>query len=216
MPGHIGTSIVINSGKILAADPKEMTAEDLRPVRGVQERQGLLGSLTTSSCAAMGAGRGLSRQRAVSAPRRRRSSSTACAKVAGGSWWARCRGARSDGPRGARERLRARVHGAAAAPRGSSPARSSRDSSPARREHSRLLLSIHRRSSHCPLSAALFTPRGGETWRDPFGMYGALRDGDPVHRVADNGEGEDYWVLSRFATSSMPPSTSRRSRRRPA
>jgi cytochrome P450 len=29
-------------------------------------------------------------------------------------------------------------------------------------------------------------------------MYRALRDGDPVHRVPDNGEGRDYWVLSRF------------------
>jgi len=45
---------------------------------------------------------------------------------------------------------------------------------------------------------AVFTPRGGETWRDPFTMYAALRDHDPVHHVADNGEGEDYWVLSRF------------------
>jgi cytochrome P450 len=45
---------------------------------------------------------------------------------------------------------------------------------------------------------AVFEPRGGEAWRDPFPMYRALRDHDPVHRVADNGEGEDYWVLSRF------------------
>ena len=45
---------------------------------------------------------------------------------------------------------------------------------------------------------AVFTPCGGETWRDPFAMYAALRDDDPVHRVADNGEGEDYWVLSRY------------------
>lgn len=45
---------------------------------------------------------------------------------------------------------------------------------------------------------ARFEPRGGESWRDPFAMYRALRDHDPVHRVADNGEGRDYWVLSRF------------------
>jgi cytochrome P450 len=45
---------------------------------------------------------------------------------------------------------------------------------------------------------ARFVPRGGETWRDPFGMYAALRDHDPVHHVPDNGEGEDYWVLSRY------------------
>jgi len=41
----------------------------------------------------------------------------------------------------------------------------------------------------------LFTPRSAETWRDPFGMYTALRDSDPVHHVAEG----DYWVLSRFA-----------------
>ena len=45
---------------------------------------------------------------------------------------------------------------------------------------------------------AVFEPRSGETWRDPFPMYKALRDGDPVHHVEDNGDGEDYWVLSRF------------------
>ncbi|MBW2234388.1 MAG: cytochrome P450 [Deltaproteobacteria bacterium] len=47
-------------------------------------------------------------------------------------------------------------------------------------------------------SQPVFEPRGAETWRDPFGMYKALRDRDPVHHVPDNGEGEDYWVLSRF------------------
>jgi len=45
---------------------------------------------------------------------------------------------------------------------------------------------------------AIFRPGGGEDWRDPFPMYQALRDYDPVHRVPDNGEGQDYWVLSRF------------------
>jgi cytochrome P450 len=40
-----------------------------------------------------------------------------------------------------------------------------------------------------------FEPRSGETWRDPFPMYAALRDVDPVHHVADG----DYWVLSRYA-----------------
>jgi hypothetical protein len=29
-------------------------------------------------------------------------------------------------------------------------------------------------------------------------MYQRLRERDPVHHVEDNGEGEDYWVLSRF------------------
>ena len=41
---------------------------------------------------------------------------------------------------------------------------------------------------------AVFVPRSGETWRDPFGMYRELRDDDPVHHVAEG----DYWVLSRF------------------
>ncbi|MCH2187115.1 cytochrome P450 [Myxococcota bacterium] len=41
---------------------------------------------------------------------------------------------------------------------------------------------------------AHFQPRSGESWRDPFPMYRALRDHDPVHHVADG----DYWVLSRF------------------
>ena len=45
------------------------------------------------------------------------------------------------------------------------------------------------------LSEAEFVPRSGATWRDVFGMYGALRDHDPVHHVAAG----DYWVLSRFA-----------------
>ncbi len=44
---------------------------------------------------------------------------------------------------------------------------------------------------------AVFEPQSAETWRDPFAMYRALRDRDPVHHVEDNGEGEDYWVLSR-------------------
>lgn len=41
---------------------------------------------------------------------------------------------------------------------------------------------------------ARFVPRSAETWRDPWPMYAALRDGDPVHHVEDG----DYWVLSRF------------------
>ena len=45
-------------------------------------------------------------------------------------------------------------------------------------------------------SDAQFVPRSAESWRDPFTMYQALRDHDPVHEVkADEG---DYWVLSRF------------------
>lgn len=42
---------------------------------------------------------------------------------------------------------------------------------------------------------ARFVPRSEETWRDPWPMYAALRDHDPLHRVADG----DFWVLSRFA-----------------
>lgn len=44
-------------------------------------------------------------------------------------------------------------------------------------------------------TAAAFVPRSGESWRDPFDMYCALRAVDPVHHV----EAGDYWVLSRFA-----------------
>jgi len=49
------------------------------------------------------------------------------------------------------------------------------------------------------MSTAFFEPCGGERWRNPFSMYKQLRDEDPVHHVLDNGEGEDYFVLSRFA-----------------
>jgi cytochrome P450 len=45
-------------------------------------------------------------------------------------------------------------------------------------------------------SDALFVPRSAETWRDPFTMYDALRDHDPVHEVKS--PSGDYWVLSRF------------------
>jgi cytochrome P450 family 130 len=41
---------------------------------------------------------------------------------------------------------------------------------------------------------ALFTPRSGESWRDPWGSYAELREADPVHHV----ERGDFWVLSRF------------------
>ena len=40
-----------------------------------------------------------------------------------------------------------------------------------------------------------FEPTTGDGWRNPFPMYRALRDHDPVHHVANG----DYWVLSRFA-----------------
>src|SRR5512139_1076612 len=43
--------------------------------------------------------------------------------------------------------------------------------------------------------SARFVPASGDAWRDPFGMYAALRDHDPAHHV----EKGDYWVLSRYA-----------------
>jgi NAD(P)-dependent dehydrogenase (short-subunit alcohol dehydrogenase family) len=47
MPGHIGTSIVINSGKILGFDPKEMTHEDFQEARDTMARRGIdLGNAT--------------------------------------------------------------------------------------------------------------------------------------------------------------------------
>jgi len=42
--------------------------------------------------------------------------------------------------------------------------------------------------------APVFELRSGESWRDPFPMYAALRDHDPVHHVARG----DYYVLTRF------------------
>ncbi len=45
-------------------------------------------------------------------------------------------------------------------------------------------------------SSIVFEPRSGETWRDPFPMYRALRDHDPVHRFElDEAE---FWALTRF------------------
>lgn len=40
MPGHIGTSIIINSGKILGRDPKEMSDDDLEEARERMSRLG--------------------------------------------------------------------------------------------------------------------------------------------------------------------------------
>lgn len=45
-----------------------------------------------------------------------------------------------------------------------------------------------------------FTPRSGASWRDPFPMYAALREHDPVHHVVpEHAPENDYWVLSRYA-----------------
>src|SRR5262245_8075235 len=41
---------------------------------------------------------------------------------------------------------------------------------------------------------AKFELRSGETWRDPFPMYAALREHDPVHHV----DAGDFWILTRF------------------
>ena len=49
-------------------------------------------------------------------------------------------------------------------------------------------------STTLPAEPRYFAP-SGETWRDPFGMYAALRALDPVHHV----ERGDFWVLTRFA-----------------
>lgn len=44
----------------------------------------------------------------------------------------------------------------------------------------------------------MFALRSGAEWRDPYDMYKVLRDDAPLYRVPDNGEGEDYYVLSRY------------------
>ena len=41
MPGHIGTSIVINSGKVLGREPKELTAQQIAELRTRLERSGI-------------------------------------------------------------------------------------------------------------------------------------------------------------------------------
>lgn len=41
MPGHIGTSIVINSGKVLGREPKELTAEQIEVLRTGLQRGGI-------------------------------------------------------------------------------------------------------------------------------------------------------------------------------
>jgi NAD(P)-dependent dehydrogenase (short-subunit alcohol dehydrogenase family) len=41
MPGHIGTSIVINSGRVLGRDPKELTDQQMAQLRERLERRGL-------------------------------------------------------------------------------------------------------------------------------------------------------------------------------
>lgn len=45
------------------------------------------------------------------------------------------------------------------------------------------------------MASPCFELCSGKTWRDPFAMYAALRDADPVHHVTDG----DFYVLTRFA-----------------
>lgn len=47
--------------------------------------------------------------------------------------------------------------------------------------------------------AARFELRSGPTWADPWPMYAALRDHDPVHHVVPGNPAHDYFVLSRHA-----------------
>ncbi|ORA77317.1 cytochrome [Mycobacterium malmoense] len=50
------------------------------------------------------------------------------------------------------------------------------------------------------MANAQFRPPTAETWADPWPMYRALRDHDPVHHVVPDGNSSaDYYVLSRHA-----------------
>lgn len=49
------------------------------------------------------------------------------------------------------------------------------------------------------MSHAGFRLRSGRSWADPWPMYAALRDHDPVHHVVPDDPTQDYWVLSRHA-----------------
>ena len=49
------------------------------------------------------------------------------------------------------------------------------------------------------MSHDLFRLLGGSDWADPWPMYTALRDRDPVHHVVVGDLEDDYWVLSRHA-----------------
>jgi len=45
---------------------------------------------------------------------------------------------------------------------------------------------------------ARYTPRSGSSWREPWPMYAALREHDPVHRVVpEDDPSADFWVLTR-------------------
>lgn len=53
-------------------------------------------------------------------------------------------------------------------------------------------MAIHSEHAH-------FELRAGDTWADPWPMYAALREHDPVHHVETGNPAHDYWVLSRHA-----------------
>ena len=46
---------------------------------------------------------------------------------------------------------------------------------------------------------AVFRLATADTWRNPWPMYRALRDHDPVHHVVPDNPDHDYYVLSRHA-----------------
>lgn len=48
-------------------------------------------------------------------------------------------------------------------------------------------------------AAAVFRLGTAESWPDPFPMYRALRDHDPVHHVRTDNPDHDYYVMSRHA-----------------
>ena len=52
-------------------------------------------------------------------------------------------------------------------------------------------------TTHLP--HAHFELRSGDSWADPWPMYAALREHDPVHHVVPANPTHDYWVLSRHA-----------------
>ncbi|ORW63737.1 cytochrome P450 [Mycolicibacter senuensis] len=50
------------------------------------------------------------------------------------------------------------------------------------------------------MSRPQFVPCNAETWPNPYSMYAALREHDPVHHVIPDGHpDQDYYVLSRHA-----------------
>ena len=89
MPGHIGTSIVFNSGAYFGRDPKELTDAQVAELRERLAAQGL--DVTTASDEDVRNGDRWRWPRASATtprrrrPRRRRSSSTASAPASGGS-----------------------------------------------------------------------------------------------------------------------------------